>query len=414
MQPDLESATGAVRVPTRTSRLSLNYLTPMACSAPLGMGLNYLFPDAGVKGFSLGIIVGVMLTALSSVMWLGLVRQGTRTARALVAVFLGASLVTWVALNAVSRIGDQAVTYLTVMLPIFIVMVAVRMPSRQAIYNAMGGIVVTTVVVLSITETAAFLIGRPRDPIGFTVRWPWAAQLLGLENSWYGPFDWVSDAGIAGAFILVFGLASRGWARWIAITAGAVIVLAPQRETPVFGIIAALVVLLAFNRSGIFGRFSLRIRRIVAAIIVILPVAYVLLRDPSLRGRSQWYSACLDVWRDFPISGYMSVSDGPGLASAAGCNYAHNVFIGALAGYGVVGFALVSLVVLLGALIAFRAAARQGSTLGLAVVAAFVVIGLAETHGDPRYFGGSWMWFYLAVMYASANYLVAIGDKGDS
>ena len=127
-------------------------------------------------------------------------------------------------------------------------------------------------------------------------------------------------------------------------------------------------------------------------------VAYVLVKNPNLTGRTTYWQLALDLWRQHPVigAGSSGIADSP--LYIAGKN-AHNLVIDGAVKYGILGAALVVLILGLAGVITVKSGIR-GLPLSTGIFAAYLTIGLVEA--DQGWVGLSlpWLWLVLAVVLA--------------
>lgn len=365
------------------------------------MALNFEFPTQTVKGFSVSLVVTLTLSIFGLVIGIMGQTRGSSGDSKLIRIFSLLVFATWLSANLTMRIGGHGVDYSVLVLPLLLLTIAITPPSKSAVYNAMGWLVSLTLVVILFSEWRVLEVGRTAKYVFIGVEWEWISSMLQLEHSWYGPFEWVSISGIVGTFMFAYGISHGGWARWIALPSGFMIVLASQTQTSILALAAVAIVILCYSRDGVIGTINLRARRATGLALLITVVGAIAYIDPSLNGRNRWFAACIDVWSSNPLMGYMSIENGPSVAISQGCNYAHNMLLELLARHGIVGVFFTFAVVLFGVVIAIKAA-RLGNLLALSIVTAFLTIGVSEAPGDLVGISWSWMWFLLAVLYAEA------------
>lgn len=383
--------------------MGANYLSVFALVIPVSIIFNFQFREETIGAFSFRLVSGSLLVVLATFVALVSRRDGVLNRYWMVTSFLG--LATWLILFLIAQIGGTALEYSAFYVPIVLAVTIVRPVGIKSVRNAMASLAIGLIAAVLLTELSMAMVGPPDwlvDQMRVGSRWGISSTLLGLDESWKGLFGWPSTAGLAGMFLMVYGLGSRSKVAVLSLVAGTLMVLAAQRHTPLLGLAAGVLVLLWFGSGRYFALVSQRLRRIAVPVAIVGAVAFVFLTDPTLNGRDSWWASCTSLWLQNPLFGYSLLPNGSALADQTGCSYAHALSLQVLVQYGLVAATVMFVFVGFVAFVAVRAA-RKSYALGLSLIAAFLVSGLAETHGDFLYLNFAWFWFILAALYASLS-----------
>ena len=164
------------------------------------------------------------------------------------------------------------------------------------------------------------------------------------------------------------------------------------------GAVVGVAVILLLGDNPLTRRVGRKALIVAVAIAGLIGVAYVLVKNPNLTGRTTYWQLALDLWRQHPVigAGSSGIADSP--LYIAGKN-AHNLVIDGAVKYGILGAALVVLILGLAGVITVKSGIR-GLPLSTGIFAAYLTIGLVEA--DQGWVGLSlpWLWLVLAVVLA--------------
>ena len=182
----------------------------------------------------------------------------------------------------------------------------------------------------------------------------------------------------------------RWWARWVGIACALVVLVLAQSKTAWMAALAAAVALSALRlapspRGGVRLGFVLLLLLVPAAVTVLLMLGYgdkaldrlagsdAAVGAASLSGRTQIWSAALDVWQQNPLFGYGPSAWGDVHRISLGMPFAfsaHNQFLQSLSSAGLFGAAGLLAFVLMLSVQAWRVrAATRGVSVALMLLA---------------------------------------------
>ena len=391
--------TALASVRTRAWYAWLTFALPPA--AVLGQALT---PGTAVwKGQGLGVLVPLAVTLIAVVLWWGFSRS--RGATPLETAFFGLALATW--LTVVIRIqADGSLFNLSAFAaPVILLMLWFKPPSLRDLDRAILVLAygLAFIAVISIPLGFAGLM-----PNGFEAadsalcRTSILCDLTGGLNRWAGPFGSVNYAAPVGGLLVVIGVTQSRWNRIALIVIGMAILLLSQGRSAVFGVLAALVVIVLCGQrvSDSVHRRAIRVFTVLAGVIAV--VAYIVIVDPTFNGRSAIWTDFVHLWSTSPLTGVGDSGVRAYVENRVGMvtfTHAHSVLLDTLVRWGVLP-ALLALSVFI---VAFAAAGRAVRTLGsapLAVVTFVLAAGLTETIHDWAY----WSIYLAALAWAVLTY----------
>jgi O-antigen ligase len=160
--------------------------------------------------------------------------------------------------------------------------------------------------------------------------------------------------------------------------------------------IAAIIVL---GDNPLTRRVGRRVLLWVIAGATALAFVFVLIRNPSLTGRTTYWSIALDAWQTSPMFGVgVSGFGGDSELSIAGTN-AHNLIFDAIVKYGLVGAVFIVAVIVISTWITLKATGVK-QVLPIGIFATYLTIGLAESDQGWLSVSLPWLWLVLAVLLA--------------
>lgn len=364
-----------------------------------------LAPGAAVfKGHDLGVVLALMAGLLVLFLWL-LYRTPLRWSPLTYSV-LGLVLLAWAYQVIRTQLDDSLFNLTAFLLPLVLIGILLKPASREDSATAM---LTLSYSILVISALSLILGSFDLMPDGFSAsdsgyqRLP-ILGLMGIESRWGGPFGSVNLASPAGGLLVVFGLSLRGWHRAVVATGGMCLLMLGGSRTAMAACIAACLVLLLW--SSLVSRLKARVavRFGVAALFVLVGLAVVLWRDPTLNGR-------VPIWTEFAplaitkplygvgesgIRGFLSTrAEEPGVILH---DHAHSVLMDIFLRYGGV-LVVLTLAIYLLALAVAVGRLRSGEVGPLAVLVFVVVAGLAETIHS---------WNYWSIYVASIVWIAAV------
>lgn len=357
----------------------LGVLAPLATITSYVYGLNKLY-----KGQSTSIVISLALFGISFLLWLIYGRNDSPNK--LLSVFLILNILAWAVIALLVWKDGDAFAHTTFTAPLIYAMVFIKPPSLRWAFNA-GDAFVVSLVLISIVSHVLHLLEIHLYPNAFPSRLPDLFWGLGLENRWEGPFGSTSDSGPVGAFVLFYGLMRSGKLRIALVVSGIIMVVVSTSWTSIYAAVLGAVVLVWFVPQffGIKVTFGFRVA--VTVIVSTLSLIYVMLFDPTFNGRVGIWFDYLEIWFANPLlgvgtSGLVEMYGGEIITHQHG----HNYYIDILARHGIVGFLITIPVLMVGAVIAFKAG-RKGLFVAPALFVVFCASMIGETLVDWRSLG---------------------------
>ena len=350
------------------------------------------------KGQSAAILIPWMIVALSVFMWIRTEPTVPRTLRT--SLTLGLLGVSWVVITLLERFDGQGANYNTYMLPLIILFLIIKPVNRAQAINAASVLAVSTILMIFLAETAAIL--SDRRELVFTL----GLRLVGIQGlsygggRWEGPFMNPNYAGPVAAFLVIYALSRTGLLKWLLLVPASLLLLASGSRSAFLGLAAAIALYFIFSRSQVFSRLTTWVRVLLTAISALIFVVFSFTLDPSLNGRVPIWPLYMDYWFSSPIKGVGTNAINTAIASGEiepWNVHAHNLFLDLAGRYGLLAFAPVVLALLLALVISHRAA-KTGSTVGLALIVAFIAIGLTEVHGSWAYVSEPIGWLIVGIV----------------
>lgn len=358
-----------------------------------------------IKGQPPGVWSGLLLAGIAFVLWL--VAPSRRVSEPWLTRFLAVLLVLWASELVISRIHGDAFNYAVWAYPVIVGMLALKLPTKAEMVTGIVFFAWLATGILVVTRALEMLSVIPVAPVGDNLLgyeeenyWLPLSGWLGPEGRWPGPFFHNSQTGNMGAYLLVAGVALRRRSSIAFIGIGALtLLLTSSRGSMVASAIGVAIALFLGDYS-----WNRRFRRgvLVTGTLVVgtVAVALAVIASPNLTGRDQYWMAFVELWRTSPwigvgISGRMA--NAPDFIN--GTN-GHNLFVDALAHYGVLPAAGVVAALVIATTLAVRASLRA-VVLPLALTATYVFIGLAQSDYNWMVTSNPWLVLLLATILAS-------------
>lgn len=383
------------------------YLSVLLVGTVLGAWAGYLWPESPlIKGQGLAIVVPLASFVIAAVLWLALDRRPSASGPRL--LFLLVLAAGWLLTLVLFRTHGDLFAYTALSAPFIIAMVTIKPP------NASEG---TTALVAGAWALATMLVGtRLLEMLGvISVRhlaqfvidfdeqhyWLPINDLLGINGRWPGPFGHYNTTALAGSYLVVIAFAFARPGRWILAGVGALTLVVTAGRSSIGATAAGLFVLLLFTRTGWLSRVSMRTRIIVGSLALGATAAVFLFTGAGLTGRNEFWPAFLNLWRDSPWVGVgtSGISVSGGITQQWG--HAHNLYVDLLARYGIAGLLAAMAPLAVGLVITWIAALRESPGF-LAIVATYLVAGLADTRNDWLHPGTNVLVIVIAVTAAGA------------
>ncbi len=379
------------------------FLWLLSVALPLGLLLDSLLPDTVVRGQSLGILVPLAGTAASLLLWIPYSESPKRDRNSIAPLALMLGL--WAVQLLLVRLDDTSFAYSTYCVPIILVMLLAKPPSRR---DAEIAIVILALAIASVSLISLILGYLSIGPDAFQsagTRIPLLDSVFDVEGRWFGPFRSENLAGPAGALVLTTGLLLKTRSRWVLVAAGLLVLFLSQARNAVLAALIAgtyLILTSAKVRSSVHRRM---IQLSISASIAIAVSGYIAFRDPTMNGRTLIWQDFFDLWVSNPFfgvgnSGIRDYLTADSHHAVVALTHAHSVPIDILARYGVLSF-----VGSLGALFLVAklclSASRRGNRAGMTLFILLFVGSLGET---------LFSWLYLDIQLFMLILLVAISN----
>lgn len=394
--------TSPPRVPRRSGHTGAQwYLGTLLTAAVLLEALAFL---TAVRGTPLTPVATVLVVVagpgVAVVLWWRDDDPKPRTAQ--VAIVLAGMGALW-GMAAVSAVGSgDSLSLSALLLPVLLLLVwgkpasaGAARKAAMAFACALAAVSAVSLVMEAAGALPSWYVMAGVDRLGWieadrAAYWLPLADLMGLDGRWAGPFNHPNIAGMVGAFLVVFGAQVRGLSRVALCLVGAVVLLSTSSRTSMAAALGGLCVLLGAWWLARPSRLSRTLRAMLAGLPVLLMLLLWVTANPGLTGRTSIWPVYASLWQQAPLLGLgqtgidAAVQDGrlPDWA-----HHGHSLVLDTAARHGLLGLAVLGLV-LVTALVGAAAAARRGQALGLALLVTVLVAGLTET---------TLRWLYLTV-----------------
>jgi O-antigen ligase len=358
-----------------------------------------------IKAQSPGIYVLLFGMAAAVCLWILAPLNSTRSGP--LAVFVGALLVTWLLIMAVSiihvdRLDHSVWTYAPIL-----IMLWFKMPSASDLTAVLvlaawllTGILIATRLLEMVGAIPMLYVAPELIAYEKSQYWLPLSGWLGPEGRWPGPMGHNAMTGNIGAYLLVIGVAlrSRSGAVFAAVGVLTLLLTSSRGSLVAAAIGVAVVVLLGSYR---WNRRMDRRWLIAGALGVgVIALTTSVIASPNLTGRGTYWAGFIELWQTSPWIGVGLTGKAAGDPAIAGTN-AHNLVLDTLAKYGVISAIPLVVALAASAYLGIRAVARK-FILPLGVIVTFLVIGLTES--DIGWIGPStpWLLLVLATFLAAA------------
>ena len=353
--------------------------------------LLYAVPDWTLPNGVQGVApVFVAVVAIGVVLWLR--APSDAVAPPIVKIVLGCWLAIWLVTLGLEVGRGDTFGINAVMLPVALLLVWGKPPTGAAarrVGDALGLAVVSgAALALALEVTGVvpswYVDASPGMAEGDRATyWLPLADVLGLDGRWAGPFDNPNLAGPAAALLLVYGVGRRGWQGGVFAATGVVMLLLTSSRTSLVAAAGGLAVLAAIWWLRRPGRLPRGWRLAVLGLPPLLLVAVVVRANPGLTGRTTVWPTMAELWQESPLTGIGQVGFDSAIESGAlpfWAHHAHNVWFDSLVRLGIVGAALVTVLVVVVLLATALPVRRGGSPIGIALVSTLIVGSLTDTN----------------------------------
>jgi O-antigen ligase len=359
-------------------RIELNYLATFL----VGIVVSLFLVDVGTqepffKGQSLSIVVTMVLGLVGFIQWIFF--KPRRKRDLLTSAFLLAFLLFWIFLYLRAEIDGTGVNYTVYLVPLLLVMLFIK-PLTQVEVRAAADIFAWAIVIMIVVSEVIAIFNGYRGLGSVLIRVPFLPDSVGGVDRWVGPFGNPNYAGPIGAYLLIYGIYRAGITRAVLITAGLAILVLSGSRSAMFGVVAGLSVYFIYSQNIQLLRLPRKARVAIVAVIAVALVIISNLADPTFNGRTPIWAQYWEWFKDQTFSGHGTNEINNEIASGAippWMVHAHDIFLDQAGRNGLLGIVLL-LALMIIALVCTIKAAGSGASVGLALVAAFIVIGLVE------------------------------------
>ena len=376
------------------------YLAVFLSAIPIAVLAHFLSSGAVVfKGHAWSVVLPFIFAFVSFLFWI--LSRGSRSFPPITYVFLALLIVSWIVLWILEKRDGQGLNFTTFLVPLLVIMLLIKPASFRAvaIASATFAWVIAGVFVVSIIYDFA-----TRNSFGgLLIRIPGFPRTLGEGARWEGPFGSPNYVGPFAAYLVLYSVTCRVWSRRILAAVGIVVLVMSGSRSAILGMLVGFIVYFIFSRSPrLVGlRRPVRVGLTIALLVPFLVFAFR--ADPTLNGRTPIWPEYWELWKRSPMEGVGTqliqdrINSGEYFAWFV---HAHNMALDLLGRYGIIGFVMIAALLVVAVIIVGRAA-RRSSPMGLALVSAFLVIGLVEVHGSWLYWSIPTVWLLLAVLDSS-------------
>ena len=397
-----------MRVQTVDALRRIHYLSVLAVVV-MGMRWSqYLWPTAPtLRGQTAAIWLMFIGFGLVLVAWWFNSRRSAPGAS--LSGFLAFALLTWAAVFIANRVHGDAVNYTTFLIPPILLLIWLKPPSLGEAWSAIRAVGWMAVVMLVGTRLLEALgVLQVRYVPGWinefdrTNYWLPLREVMGLDGRWPGPFGHNGHTAMAGAILIVIAFAQ--WRRVsspVFLVVGVFTLLLINGRASIGAAFVGIAVMVVFSRWGILARVPTWLRLLAAGAWSVV-VAFALLGGSAgTTGRQSIWPAFFELWQTSPLLGVgtSGISVSGGLTADFG--HAHNLYLDELTRHGLIALIAMSAMLIIGTVIAFRAAV-DGSAGGLAIVASYLVLNLTEPRNDWLHPSFTGLLLVLSVLAADA------------
>jgi hypothetical protein len=358
-------------------------LSFLAAGVILAQFANYLWFETPVyRGQSANILIYFLVFFFALVLWFG--TKGRERAHGWLLAFLVFMGVAWFAHLFLYRLHGDAFNYTALLYVPILIMIWIKPPTVREAWQAILSFAWATTLVLVLTrllEMTGVLAIKVQSPgvIAFDEERYFLPlnDLLDIPGRWPGPFGHNGDTAMMGALLIVIALAHWTRSSWVFLVVGGLTLVITSGRASIGAVIAALVVMVMFARSGIIARIPRWVRICGGIAALILGAIFMYSWSAGSTGRDNFWPAFLELWESAPLVGIGSsgISVSGGITEQYG--HAHSLYIDELSRYGLLGFITQFSALAVGLVVAFLAA-KRGMAGPLAIFTAYLVTGVTE------------------------------------
>ena len=380
------------------------YLFAVALTTPVSLAFSMVAKDSvTIKGHTFGVAIPILMTFIALVLWVP-----ARRGRSLDLGFITLALMLtalWSATLIREVSGGQGVTFSIVVMPVFVLMLALKLPSFNEVRQA-ADLFFLSLAVLAVLATVLLAMGVSINVQDAPSRGP-VQEIPLLSMRWSGPFETPTQAGAVGAYLLIYGVWRRS-RMFVAIAAlGATILFVSNSRGSLFGALAGILIAMWFVPRFASGKHANLIKIAITGIAVLVAVVFVAWSDPTMSGRTPIWAWYAQAFLSDPAFGHGSVqlselvAADPSVSSNNAMMHAHNVFLDVAARLGIVGLLLLCAVFGVALVLTFRSGIR-GLWIAPSLLGAWIAIQLTDVHTSWQYFDYDLSVFVLATLLAAS------------
>jgi len=294
-------------------------------------------------------------------------------------IFLSTLLLAWLYQFLLLVIRQEAYNYSTFLFPITLVLLLWKPLSPGKIRFA-ANTLAYSIVALVIAYLVLAYLGYidPREE--FPRRLPFLPDSPFGPWRWEGPFGNVNFSGPIGAYLAVYGLFTPARSKWLFSLVGLTILIASESRGALFAAFVGFILWLVSRFEGDARKVRRRVMTWLLCLAPLAAIAFLLVKDPTLNGRTVIWREYLDLAVNDPLWGGGNSGIDVALDSAqisVFATHGHSLLVQSLAVNGLVSLLLL-LMLLICAIRLGLSAAQKGNWIGLALVVVFILCNLYE------------------------------------
>jgi hypothetical protein len=341
--------------------------------------------------------------AVAAIAWF--VYRGRPTRQPILVSFLLVLAATWLVIAGLAKWHGDGFTYDTLLYTPVVLALLIKTPTAREVVGGLillGWIIVTLFVISRTAEVTGVMamdsVGDQLLAFERSNYWLPFSGTLGPDGRWPGPFGHNAMTGNAAAMLVVLAVGLKTRSRWVFGVVGTLALLLTASRGSQIGAVAGTFAILILGDNPLVRKVGRRILALIMGAIAVAGLTLVLVKNPSMTGRTEYWSAAIDVWISSPLTGVGTTGIQDSQASIVGAN-AHNLMIDALLKYGALGAAAVSAILVMSIALALKSSAVS-SGLAAGIVTAYIVIGMAEANQGWLTITLPWIWLVLSTLLA--------------